>query len=166
MLRKRKPYCELTVDRVIKVLELISKKTTEKKETNQNLEFLTVPPSIFSIHSSLLPNFLNGFATITRIFSLPNNYFRWIQQYCGKFSCLVISNQDRKDFTEVLGNQELKGKTVELRNLSMASHLDIKLLKYFHSINGLMHCRLQLRFSNYFGLVGDRSLIYHNRIKK
>ena len=31
MLRKQKPYCELTVDRVIKVLELISKKTTEKK---------------------------------------------------------------------------------------------------------------------------------------
>ena len=56
--------------------------------------------------------------------------------------------------------------SVELWNLFMDSHLDIKLLKYFHSINGLMQCRLQLSFSNYFGLVGDRSLMHHKKIKK
>ena len=32
MFHNQKLYCEFTVDRVIKVLELISKKTTEKRD--------------------------------------------------------------------------------------------------------------------------------------
>ena len=77
MLGKQKPYCTLTVDRVIKVLELISKKATEiRKKTDEDLEFLTAPLSILSIHSSPSPNFLNGFTTITRTFSPPKNDFQ------------------------------------------------------------------------------------------